>query len=223
MKFFDDRATARCVALHLTAQGACVHHAAMSGFLLALLTTVIAGFGARDQMLVAGLAHQPSGQQGGRQDELQSSRAGARPAVLLVALITALGTAAAAGWAGFTIAPLLVPRARTLLVAMALGLAALELMLIRPGRRAEEPTASLGAFAIVLVAQQLTDAARLLVFVMAASSAVPQLAAAGGMLGGAATVTVGWLAGSGLAHWPLIRIRRGLGLLLAGVAVWIVL
>ena len=191
----------------------------MGGFLLALLATVIAGFGARDQMLVAGLAHLPSGQQGGPGD----GRAEARPAVLLVALITALGTAAAAGWAGFTLAPLLVPRARVLLVAMALGLAALELLFIRPGRKPDEPTASLGAFAIVLVAQQLTDAARLLVFVMAASSAVPQLAAAGGMLGGAATVTAGWLAGPGLAQLPLVRIRRGLGLLLAAAAFWIAL
>lgn len=199
----------------MTLLGPCVHHTVMSGFLFALLAAMVAGFGARDQMLVAALAHRHSGQQGGWP--------GARPAVLLVALMTALGTAAVAGWAGVTLAPLLVPRARVLLVALALGLAALELMFIRPGRRPEEPTASLGAFAIVLVAQQLTDAARLLVFVMAASSAVPQLAVVGGMLGGAATVAAGWLAGPGLARLPLVGIRRALGLLLAAVAVWLAL
>ena len=127
------------------------------------------------------------------------------------------------GWAGSVLAPLLVPRARILLVAMALGLAALELIIIRPRRKPEEPTESLGAFAIVLVAQQLTDAARLLVFVMAASSAVPHLASAGGMLGSAVTVAVGWLAGPGLARLPLVGIRRALGVILAAAAIWLVL
>ena len=181
----------------------------MSRFLFALLATAMAGIGARDQLLVAGMWPQQAGQQG------------ARPAVLLVALVAALGSAAAAGWAGATLAPLLVPRARVLLVAMALGLAALELLFIRPGHRPDEPTASLGAFAIVLLALQLTDAARLLVFVMAASSAVPQMAAAGGMLGCAVTVTAGWLAGSRLARLPLVAVRRWLGLMLAAVAVWL--
>ena len=187
----------------------------MAGFLFALLATVIAGFGARDQLLVARLAHRHSGQ--------QHSRPSGRPAVLLVALIAALGTAAAAGWAGSVLAPLLVPRARILLVAMALGLAALELIIIRPRRKPEEPTESLGAFAIVLVAQQLTDAARLLIFVMAASSAVPHLASVGGMLGSAVTVAVGWLAGPGLARLPLVGIRRALGVILAAAAIWLVL
>ena len=181
----------------------------MAGFLFALLATVIAGVGARDQLLVAGMAAHREGHQG------------ARLSVLLVALVAALGSAAAAGWAGSTLAPLLVPRARALLVAMALGLAALELLFIRPGRRPAEPTASLGAFAIVLLAQQVTDAARLLVFVMAASSAVPQVAAVGGMLGCAVTVGAGWLAGPGLMRLPLGGIRRGLGLGLAAVAVWL--
>ncbi len=143
--------------------------------------------------------------------------------MLLVALIAALSSAAAAGWGGATLAPLLVPRARSLLVALALGLAALELVLIRPRRMPEEPTASLGALAIVLLARQLTDAARLLVFALAASSAVPLVAAAGGMLGCAVTVTAGWLAGPSLARLPLVAMRRGLGLGLAAVAVWVAL
>ena len=143
--------------------------------------------------------------------------------MLLVALIAALGTAAAAGWGGATLAPLLVPRARILLVALALGLAAFELVFIRLRRMPEEPTASLGALAIVLLARQLTDAARLLVFALAASSAVPLAAAAGGMLGCAATVVAGWLAGLRLTDWPLIAWRRWLGLVLAAVAVWLAL
>ena len=183
----------------------------MAGFLFALLATVIAGFGARDQVLVARLARQRDGRQRGR------------VAVLLVALVAALGSAAAAGWAGLTLAPLMVPRARLFLVAMALGLAALELLFIQPRRKPAEPTASLGAFAIVLLAQQITDAARLLVFVLVASSAVPQLAAVGGMLGCAVSVAAGWLAGPGLMRWPLAGIRRGLGVILAAAAIWLVL
>ena len=183
----------------------------MAGFLFALLATVIAGVGARDQVLVAALG-QGDGDKQGR-----------RPAALLVALVVALASAAAAGWAGAALAPLLVPHARVLLVAMALGLAALELLLIGARRRPEEPTASLGAFAIVLLVLQLTDAARLLVFVIAASSTVPLAAAAGGVLGCAGTVAVGWLAGPGLTRFPLVALRRGLGLVLAAVAVWLAL
>ena len=191
----------------LTGPAPCVHHAAMAGFLFALLASVISGVGARDQLLVAAMGQRQS----------------ARPAVLLVALIAALGSAAAAGWGGASLAPLLLPRARILLVALALGLAALELVLIRPRRTPEEPTASLGALAIVLLARQLTDASRLLVFALAASSAVPLAAAAGGMLGCAATVVAGWLAGPRLTRLPLVAVRRGLGLGLAAVAVWLAL
>ena len=196
--------------VRLTGLMACVHAITMAGFLFALFATVIAGVGARDQVLVAELALRHGGKRG-------------RPAVLLVALAVALASAAAAGWAGAALAPLLVARARVLVVAMALGLASLELLFIRPRRRPEEPTASLGAFAIVLLALQLTDAARLLVFVMAASSTVPLAAAAGGMLGCAVTVAAAWLAGPDLVRLPLVAVRRGLSLLLAAVAVWLAL
>lgn len=179
----------------------------MMGFLFALLASVIAGFGARDQVLMARMALPQR----------------ARPAVLLVALAAALGSAAAASWAGLNLVPPMVPRARLLLAAMALGLAALELLFVQPGRKPEEPTASLGAFAIVILAQQLTDAARLLVFVIVASSAVPQLAAAGGLLGCAVTVAAGWLAGPRLLRWPLVSIRRALGAVLAAAAIWLTL
>ena len=182
----------------------------MAQFLFTLLATVIAGVGARDQLLVA----QIGARQGG-------GPPAARPAVLLTALAAAIGSAAAAGWAGATLGPLLVPHARLLLVALALGLAALELLFVRPGRRPEEATASLGAFAIVLLAHQVTDAARLLAFVLTARSAVPQVAAAGAMLGGAVTVAAGWLAGPSLMALPLVSVRRALGLLLGATAIWL--
>ncbi len=177
----------------------------MASFLFALLAVLIAGLGARDQVLVADLA----------------ARQGPRPAILLVALLAAAASAAAASWAGAITAPLLIPRARAMLLAMVLGLAALELLVVRPRRSADEPTNSLGAFAVVLLAQQLTDAARLLVFALAAASALPQLAALGGAVGGGLSLLGGWLAAQHLHRLPVVAVRRGLGLVLAGLALWL--
>ncbi|MDL2353148.1 MAG: hypothetical protein QFC78_09920 [Pseudomonadota bacterium] len=178
----------------------------MAAFLLALLAALIAGVGARDQLLVAWMA----------------ARRGPGFGLLATAMTAALLSAALAGWAGTLAAPQLEPRARTYLVAMALGLAALELLVLRPGRRPAEPSASLGALGVVLLAQQVTDAARLLVFALAASSSVPQFAVLGGMLGCAATAVLGWSGGERLAALPLGRIRAGLGVLLAGIALFLV-
>lgn len=178
----------------------------MASFFLAMLAVLIAGLGARDQVLVADLAE----------------RQGPRPAILLVALVAAGASAAAAGWLGALTAPLLIPRARTILVAMVLGLASLELLFVRPRRRADEPTNSLGAFAAVLLAQQLADAARLLVFALAAASASPQLSALGGAVGGGLSLLGGWLAAEHLRGLPLEAVRRALGLMLAGLALWLV-
>ena len=172
-----------------------------------MLAVLIAGLGARDQVLVADLA----------------ARQGPRPAVLLLAVLAAGASAAAAGWAGAITAPLLIPRARIMLVALVLGLAALELLFVRPRGIAKEPTHSLGAFAVALLAQQLTDAARLLVFALAAASAVPQLAGLGGAVGGGLSVLGGWLAAQHLRNLPLVAIRRGLGLGLVGLALWLAL
>ena len=178
----------------------------MAAFLLALLAALIAGLGARDQLLVAWMA----------------ARRGQRAALLITAVAVALLSAGIAGWAGLLAAPQLEPRARTYLVAMALGLAALELLVLRPGRRPAEPTSSLGALAVVLLAQQLTDAARLLVFALAASSAVPPFAILGGMLGCAGTAVLGWSGAGQLTTLPLGRVRAGLGLLLGAIALYLV-
>ena len=178
----------------------------MAVFLLTMLAALIAGVGARDQLLTASMA----------------ARRGAGIGVLAVAVGAALLSAGLAGWAGAITAPLIEPLARTYLMAMALGLAALEMIVLRPGRQASEPTESLGALAVVLLAQQITDAARLLVFALAAGSAVPQFAIAGGMLGCAATAVLGWSAGGKLAALPLLRVRAGLGLLLAAIAFYLV-
>lgn len=179
----------------------------MTGFLFAFLAALIAGVGARDQVLVAAL----------------SERQGPRPLMLAAALLCAALSAWAAGWAAAISAPLLVPGSRRWLVVMAVGLAALELLFLRPGRKPAEPTASLGAFIIVLLAQQLTDATRLLIFAVAATSPVPSLAALGGVVGGGVTVTIGWSAAGILGKWPLARLRRFLGGGLALLALWLAL
>ena len=182
----------------------------MAAFLLTLLAALAAGVGARDQLLVAWMAQRPE------------AKAGQGIGLLVTAIGAAVLSAGVAGWAGSQIAPQLAPRARIVLVAMALGLAAVELLVLRPRRRPAEPTASLGALAVVLLAQQITDAARLLVFALAASSAVPPFAVLGGTLGCAATAVLGWSGGAWLEGLPLRRIRAGLGLVLAAIALWLV-
>ncbi|MEQ1497247.1 MAG: hypothetical protein ABL914_01180 [Novosphingobium sp.] len=173
----------------------------MAGFLFAMLAVLAAGLGARDQVLVARMAP--------------------RGAVLVIALVCTLLTSLGAGLAGQAVAPLLNGPARAMLVAMALGLAALELLVIRPKRKPDEPTQSLGAFGLVLLAQQLTDAARLMIFAIAAANPLPLAVIAGGVLGSAASVLAGWLGGADWEKLPLTAIRRSLGLLLALVAVWL--
>jgi len=177
----------------------------MMGFLFALLGSAIVGIGARDQALVASL----------------TLRQGARPAVLALALLLAWASAAAAAWAGAQFAPQLTPPVRTMLVALVLGVAALELLLVRPLKEPAEPTESLFAFGAVLLAQQLTDAARLLVFALAATTVLPVAAGLGGAIGCSFTVLGGWLAAAELDKWPVTALRRALGLVLLGIALWL--
>ena len=97
--------------------------------------------------------------------------------------------------------------------AFALAIAAAELAYPIRIKTPQEPTRSLGAIAIVLLARQMGDGARFAVFAVAAWTVVPLTAGLGGALGGAAAVAVGWSVGSEtLARWPL-RIAR---LVLAG-------
>ena len=104
----------------------------MASFLLTLLAALAVGVGARDQMLVAWMAARPG------------AKSGPGVGLLVTAIGVALFSAGLAGWAGSLAAPQLAPPARVLLVALALGLAALELLVLRPGCRPAEPTASLG-------------------------------------------------------------------------------
>lgn len=178
----------------------------MAAALFAFLAAAIAGIGARDQMLVAAL----------------TARNGRRWAVLPVALCAAWLSTFAAVWAAGLIAGELNNRAGLLLAALALTLAALELAILAPRSAPEEPTRSLFAATIVLLATQLTDATRFLVFAIAIAAEAPRQALLGGALGSMAVVAAGWLGGEDLLGLKLKPVRRALGAVLVLVAAWLV-
>lgn len=167
----------------------------MSGFLFAFLATLLAGAGTRDQLTVAALAQ----------------RNGAGAGLLVTAIAAACLAAGVAAWAATAITPLLPGDARRFLAALALGMAGAEMLLFSPARKPAEPTRSLGAAGIVLLAQQLTDAARFLIFAIAAATSAALVTGIGGAAGGAAVVTAAWLAPELVQGQALRTIRRVAG------------
>lgn len=150
----------------------------VTGLLLALLGALFAGIGARDQTVIARLA----------------LAQGRRVSALAVAFTVCIATAAFAAWTGAAIAPMLSIEARRMLAWLALFVAGAEMLAISPGKAPNEPTHSLGAMSFVLAAFQISDAARFLVFAVALATAATIPPAIGGAIGGAITLTAGWLA-----------------------------
>lgn len=178
----------------------------VDSFLLALLLVSALALGGRDQWLVAQWA-----------DAL-----GRSVPLLLTAIATAALSAAVMAWLGAEFAALLPRRAAQMLVAFALGVAAFELAWPVRLKEPREPTRSLGAIGIVLLARQIGDATRFAVFALAAWSIVPLTAGLGGALGGAGAVALGWTVGAGgLARWPLRAVRIGLAACLLAAALFI--
>lgn len=176
----------------------------MDGFLLALLLTFVLALGGRDQGLVAQWS-----------DALGQSKA-----LLLVAVLCAVLSAAAMAWIGSGFAALLPRRAGQMLIAFALALAAIELAWPVRTTPPREPTRSLGAVGIVLLARQIGDGARFAVFALAAWAHWPAAAALGGALGGAGALALGWSVGAQrLARWPLrpLRLVLAAGLMIAAL------
>ena len=176
----------------------------MTGLLLTLIAVALAGIGARDQVTLAGIAE----------------RNGSRAGLLVTGLIVACASAAIAAWAATAIAPMLTGKARMVFAAMALAAAGIESLLLAPGRKPQEPTHSLGALAIVLLAHQITDAARFLVLAIAVATAAPVSAGVGGAAGGAVVLTAAWLAPEAWRDPRVVLARRAIGavlLLLAAV------
>ena len=180
----------------------------MTAFLFALVASFLAATGSRDQVLVARLRE----------------RLGPSAGLLTVALGSAIATSSIAAWFGAGLARQLSSDAATMFVAIACLLAAFECAWPNRREALQEPTRSLGAIAIVLFLRQLTDASRFLVAALAAALASPGLAAAGGAVGGAGAVMVGWLLGRALERrLPLRAIRISLAAILLVLAILLAL
>lgn len=171
---------------------------AVSAFLFSLVAVVLASLGARDVAILAGLA----------------ARQGRRPAMLVLAALSAIATAVVMGWLATRMLPMLGPVGRGVLAAMLLALAGAEMLLRRPFIPPSEPTRSLGAGALVLLAQQATDAPRMLVLGIAVGLAAPLPAAAGGALGGILAMIAAQVAGEAALTPGFGRCRRLIGALL---------
>ena len=144
--------------------------------------------------------------------------------LLFVGWLSAMVASALAAWAGTLLAPVMAPAAKAMFVAVALALAALELLFARDRAVPTEPTRSLGAIALVLFAGQLTDAARFFVLALTVAAGAPTLAAVGGALGSGAVLTAAWaLGGEWDTRLPLRSIRRGIGALFGLAAVLVAL
>ena len=179
----------------------------MPAFYLTFLAVLLAGLGARDQVPIAGLA---LGQ-------------GRRPAVLVVAILTSIATATLAAYAAALMLVQLPPPARTIFAAIALGMAGLESMVLAPRRDPREPTNSLGALALVLLAHQVTDTPRFLVFGMGVGLAGPWPAGAAGAIGGTMLVAFAWARPDLLATPVAHGMRRVVGAVLLVTAITVFL
>ena len=173
----------------------------MSGAIFALVACFLATIGARDQMLLAAL----------------TVRQGWRTSLVVTAVLTgALASAIAAAIgleAGSEFKDHIL---RLVIAAIGLALAGGESLLRRPRRIPDEPTSSLFAAMLVLLADQVTDPARFIVLAFAISTEEPIAAALGGIVGsGAALVLGAFLAESLLKRQNmLIAARRFAGALL---------
>ena len=173
----------------------------MPSFFLALIVAALATLGGREAVRVARL----------------SAALGGGRALLVAGWLACAIACVLAARLGAAVASELAPEAKTMLVAIALLLAGLELLILRPGRAPAEPTRSFGAVLLVLGAAQLTAAAGFLVFALAGATGAPWLAALGGALGSGAVFTASWSMGvEWEARMPVGLLRYGVsGLLLA--------
>jgi putative Ca2+/H+ antiporter (TMEM165/GDT1 family) len=174
----------------------------LAEFLFALAAVFAISLGGRDQLLMARLAE----------------RLGKGGGLLAVGMLASTISAFALAAAGLALALVLPAPAADMLVAIGLFLAAVELAWPRRNRLPEEPTRSLFAILLVLLARQMGDGARFLVFAFAAGGSA-WLAGAGGTIGGSAALALGIAASGEIPRWPLRWVRLGLASVLATTAV----
>lgn len=154
----------------------------MPGFFLAFLTVLLATMAGREAVRVARLAG--AGVSAG--------------GLLLAAAFAGMIYAGLSAVIGDQLAPLLNAKGKLLIVAIALALAACEVLLLRAGKAPREPTLSVGAAALVLAGALMTGAAGLLVMAITLVTGEPVLAGVGGALGALAGLAVPAFAG---AQW----------------------
>jgi putative Ca2+/H+ antiporter (TMEM165/GDT1 family) len=177
----------------------------MPSFFFALVATLLAATGGRDQRMAANL----------------SERLGQSVGLLVTLLIVSAASAAFAAAVGAAMAQLFPLGGKQMFVALALLLGAIELAWPVLWKEPEEPTRSLFAIAFVVASRQLLDAARFIVVALAAATGAPVLAAIGGAIGGGAAVTLGWALGDAMTrNLPLRAIRRGIAAVLLAAAIW---
>ena len=175
----------------------------MPAFFVAFLTCFLAVLPGREAVLLA-----------------RMSGRGAPIAMLAIGWVTAALASLLAAWLAGFVAPVLHGDAKLMLVAFALAIGGAELLVRRPGKVPREPTRSLGAAGIVLLAGQVGDSARFLVFALAAYFLAPLNITLGATLGCGVAFTLAWLAG---AAWeerlPLrtMRLVLGIALVFAGL------
>jgi len=175
----------------------------MSAFYLTLIAVLLSGLGGRDQLTLAALTR----------------RQGPRIGVIATACVLAICTSAFAAYAASRMLTILPLQARPILEAIALAFAGLESLILSPKADPREPTRSLGALALVLLAHQLTDAARFTLFGLAVGTGSPLAA---GLGGGLASLVLSFTA-IAFAHRVGMRdlriTRRVIGGLLLAIAV----
>ncbi|WP_299194171.1 hypothetical protein [uncultured Erythrobacter sp.] len=178
----------------------------MDSFLLCLILTFTIALGGREQLIVA-------------QFSTELERTGG---LLVTGAICAIVSAGVMAYAGASIAAILPQRAANMLVAFALGFAAIELAWRVKVKPMKEPTRSYIAIGAVLLFRQIGDAARFVIFAFAAAAVYPTTAMIGGAIGGVVAVALGWSLGlSTLQKWPLraIRLTLAVGMMFAALVI----
>lgn len=167
----------------------------MDSFLFTLVLTFLIALGGREQLVVAQF----------------TDAVGRSVPLLLIGMACAVASAAIMAWAGWNIAGLLPARGAAMLVAIALAIAAFELSWKVHLTPMKEPTRSFVAIGIVLLVRQLGDAARFVIFALAAQAVYPVTTVIGGAMGGVAAIALGWFAGKAqLERIPLHYLRLAL-------------
>lgn len=175
----------------------------MPAFFLTFLAVAVAMLAGRDAVRVA---------------RIRAALGWGGPLVVTV-LLAALAGAALAAWIAGSLIPVIPPQFKPVTVAVALGLAGLEVLLRSPPEKPREPTRSMGAITLVLLLGMVTDASGFIILSMAIATGEPLLAAAGGAFGAAVVLLGAIVAGEDWQALPLGAIRRvgGIGLLLVAV------